>query len=86
VPEISRFFGIVIHMFFDDHAPPHFHAQYGSASCAVELRTLQVISGHLPRRAMALTLEWASAHREELMEDWHLCATGKTPRKIPPLD
>ena len=86
MPEISRFFGIVIQMFFDDHAPPHFHAAYGSANCAIEVRTLHVISGRLPRRAMALTLEWAAEHREALMEDWHLCATGKTPERIPPLE
>ena len=86
LPEISRFFGIVIRMYFDDHAPPHFHAFYGSQSCAIDLRTLEVLTGHLPRRAMALSLEWAAEHREELMEDWNLCATGQTPRPIPPLE
>ena len=86
VPEISRFFGIVIRMFFDDHAPPHFHAAYGSSSCAVDLRNLEVLSGHLPRRAMVLTLEWAAEHREALMEDWNLCATRQTPKPIPPLE
>ena len=86
VPEISRFFGIVIKMYFDDHAPPHFHAIYGSRSCAIDLRTLTVLNGKLPRRAKALTLEWAAEHREELLEDWNLCTTGQTPKPIPPLE
>ena len=86
VPEISRFFGITIQMFWRDHDPPHFHAQYGSSRCAINLRTLEILSGALPRRAMALTLEWAAEHREELMEDWNLCATRQTPKKIPPLE
>ena len=86
MPEISRFFGIVIQMYWMDHTPPHFHARYGAHRCAVDLRSPEVLSGSLPRRAMALTLEWASVHREALMEDWQLCANGQTPRPIPPLD
>ena len=85
MPEISPFFGIVIRMFYRDHSPPHFHAQYGSSHCAIDLRTLTVLSGHLPQRAMALTLEWAAEHHEALMEDWSLCATRRTPKPIPPL-
>lgn len=86
MPEISRFFGIVIQMYWTDHAPPHFHAVYGASDCAIEIRSLTALSGRLPRRAMALTLEWAAEHREELMEDWILCATKQTPKKIPPLE
>jgi hypothetical protein len=86
LPEISRFFGIVIRMFWRDHAPPRFHAEYGSSECAINLLTLEVISGSFPRRALALTLEWAAEHREALMEDWNLCVTKQTPRKIPPLE
>ena len=85
VPEISRFFGIVIQMFWTDHAPPHFHAKYGSSRCTISLHTLAVTSGALPRRAMALTLEWAAEHREALMEDWNLCANKQMPKRIPPL-
>ena len=69
-----------------DHAPPHFHAKPGSSHCSINLRTLEVMSGHLPRRAQALTLEWAAEHREALLEDWNLCATKQTPKKIPPLE
>jgi uncharacterized protein DUF4160 len=86
LPEISRFFGIVIQMHWTDHNPPHFHARYGNDRCAIELITLKVLSGYLPRRAMALTLEWASMHREALMEDWQLCTNGRSPNPIPPLD
>ena len=86
MPEICRFFGIVIEMHWFDHLPPHFHSRYGSRSCAIDLRTLNVLSGSLSRRAMALTLEWAAEHREALMEDWDLCATGQKPKAIPPLE
>jgi hypothetical protein len=86
MPEISRFFGIVILMHFNEHAPPHFHARYGSSKCSVDLQTLRVTAGHFPRRAMAMTLEWAAEYRKELMEDWELCANGQIPRKIPPLE
>ena len=85
MPEISRFFGIAIQMFGTDHATPHFHATYAGQRCSIDLRTLEVIRGTLPRRAMALTLEWAALHRGALMEDWQLCVTGQPPRKIPPL-
>ena len=73
-------------MFWTDHAPPHFHAKYGSSRCAINVRSLEVMFGELPRRAMALTLEWATEHREALMEDWNLCATRQTPKPIPPLE
>lgn len=86
VPEISRFFGIVIQMFWTDHAPPHFHVLYGGDEAAIAIRTLSVIRGSLPRRVLALTLEWASLHRTELLEDWELCERQIPPRKIPPLE
>ena len=86
MPEISRFFGIVIKMYWTEHDPPHFHAAYGEHTCAIEIRTFAVLSGYLPRRAMALTLEWAAMHRDALMEDWQLCRNAMTPNRIPPLD
>jgi hypothetical protein len=60
VPDISRFFGIVIKMFFDDHNPPHFHAEYAGSVALVGIRTLAVFSGRLPPRAMGLVIEWAT--------------------------
>ena len=86
MPEISRFFGIVIQMFWTDHAPPHFHALYGEYEALIDIRTLEIIRGSLPRRAMGLTLEWAAMHREELTADWVLCQNMIPPAKIPPLE
>jgi len=72
MPEISRFFGIVISMFFDDHNPPHFHARYGKEKVAIDVRTLQVMDGALSPRALGLVVEWAALHQEELLEAWEL--------------
>jgi hypothetical protein len=72
-------------MVWSDHAPPHFHALYGEHEAIVDIRTLEVIEGGLPRRAMALMLEWAQEHRTELIEDWDLCSRNQWPKKIPPL-
>ena len=73
MPTISEFFGIVIQMFWREHAPPHFHALYGENEALINIRTLEVIAGKLPRRALALTIEWAAEHRSQLIEDWDLC-------------
>jgi hypothetical protein len=86
MPTISSFFGIVIQMFWREHSPPHFHALYGEHEALIDIRTLEVIAGSLPRRALNLTIEWAIEHRNELMEDWNLCQTKQMPRKIAPLD
>jgi len=85
MPTISIFYGIVIQMFWADHAPPHFHVLYAEYEAQVNIQTLEVIKGELPNRALALVLEWASEHRAELMEDWNLCAAMQTPKKITPL-
>jgi Domain of unknown function (DUF4160) len=85
LPTISAFYGILIQMFFADHAPPHFHARYGEHEALIDINTLALIEGNLPRRALALVLEWAQEHRLELMEDWELCVSRQTPNKIPPL-
>ena len=85
MPTISTFYGVAIRMFWADHAPPHFHAFYGAGEALIDIRTLEVIRGSLPSRALALTLEWAALHREDLLEDWDLCVTKQTPKKIPPL-
>lgn len=85
MPTICMFYGIVIQMFWSDHAPPHFHALYAEDEALIDIQTLAVIKGELPRRALALVLEWASEHRVELMEDWNLCARMQTPKQIAPL-
>jgi hypothetical protein len=86
MPEISRFFGIVIRMYFADHQPPHFHALYGEDEVLISIDTLAVLRGSLPRRALAMVLEWAALHREELRSDWSLAAAGRALAPIEPLD
>ncbi len=85
MPEISRFFGIIIAVFFDDHNPPHFHARYGGQKVSIEIGSLKVLEGKIPPRALGLVMEWASQHKEELIEDWDLAKNNKPPKKIKPL-
>jgi hypothetical protein len=73
-------------MFFNDHLPPHFHAEYGDDEALIEIETLAVYRGGLPRRALALILEWAALHRAELEKDWELARSGRSPERIAPLD
>ena len=70
MPEISRFLGIVIAMYYNDHAPPHFHAYYGDSEIRVDINTGEVMSGTFPTRARKLVLEWLDMHLDELLEDW----------------
>ena len=86
MPTISAFFGIVISMYWREHGPPHFHARYGEYEALVGIETLEVLEGMLPRRALAMVLEWASAHRAELLEDWRLCEAMARPNPIAPLE
>lgn len=86
MPTISQFFGIVIQMFWREHAPPHFHALYAEHEALIDIRTLEIIKGNLPKRALALVLEWAVQHRVELMEDWELCQQKQLPKRIAPLE
>jgi hypothetical protein len=86
VPEISRFFGIVIAIYYNDHVPPHFHAKYGGQTGVFSIESLRLIEGSLPTRAAALVLEWAFEHREELMLDWELAVSKRPLRKIAPLE
>lgn len=85
MPEISRFLGIVIYMYYNDHAPPHFHAKYGDSKAAISIKDLTLQEGQLPKRVLSLVLEWAFDHREELMEDWELARQHKQLHKIEPL-
>lgn len=68
MPEISRFYGIIIiRMYFQDHNPPHFHVEYQGEQAEYSIKTLELLAGKLPNRANALVLEWASLHRDELL-------------------
>jgi len=86
VPEISRFLGIVIAMYYNDHAPPHFHARYGEFEIRVNIESGIVMSGEFPRRARKHVLEWLDLHRDELMEDWILATERRPLFRIEPLE
>jgi hypothetical protein len=85
MPTISAFYGILVQIFWRDHEPPHFHALYAEHEALIDIRRLAVLQGSLPRRALALVLEWAEEHQAELLEDWDLCSQMQTPKSIEPL-
>ena len=85
MPELSRFYGIVIKMYFDDHSPPHFHAEYGEYDALININTLAIIAGRLPGRALGLVIEWALLHQAELDREWTKAKNMQSLGKIPPL-
>ncbi len=85
MPTISTFYGIVIQMFWQDHGPAHFHALYAEHEAIIAVEDLRLLRGRLPGRALALVLEWAAEHQDELLEDWNLCRDMKHPKAIEPL-
>ena len=85
MPEISRFYGIVIRMYFNDHAPSHFHAEYGEDEMLVRIDTLEVYAGALPARANGMVMEWAAAHQSELQAVWNLARAHQPLTRIAPL-
>lgn len=85
MPEICRFLGIVIYMLYDDHHPPHFHAEYGEYRITVDINN-GVIEGKFPRRALSAVLEWYLIYKDELLEDWKLAGKHEKLKKIPPLE
>jgi hypothetical protein len=86
MPEISRFFGIVIKMFFDDHNPPHFHAEYSGDVALFDIRNLSLFSGYLAPRVKGFVIEWATIHQQELLEDWERAQTQQDLLRIAPLE
>ncbi|MEO6038044.1 MAG: DUF4160 domain-containing protein [Saprospiraceae bacterium] len=85
MPQISRFFGIIISIYFNDHNPPHFHAQYGEDECIVSIADLSVIDGKIPSRALGMVIEWAILHQEELLANWQKAIDLEPLEKILPL-
>ncbi len=85
MPEISRFLGIVIVMYYRDHDPAHFHAIYGECEAVFAIEDLRIIEGKLPGRVAGLVLEWATLHKKELEKDWELCKKHHPLNKINPL-
>lgn len=86
MPRISEFFGVVIYMYFNDHMPPHFHAEYGEFEALYEIDTLDILRGGLPRRAHSMVAEWALAHRAELRDNWNRAREQQPLEPIEPLD
>jgi len=85
MPEVSRFYGIIITFYFNEHNPPHFHVRYAEYMAEVNIQTLEIINGSLPKRAYSLVLEWAIEHRKELMKNWNLARSQKNLKRIKPL-
>ncbi len=85
MPQISVFYGISITMYYDDHNPPHFHAEYNGENALVDINNAKVIKGSLPSKQLKLILAWCVIHQEELLENWELAKAGKQIKNISPL-
>ena len=85
MPVISRFLGIIISMYWNDHLPPHFHAKYGEYEITINIAS-GVIEGKFPKRALKLVLEWYELHTDELKENWELCRQQESIKSIQPLE
>jgi len=87
MPELSRFYGIIIYMFAKDHAPPHCHVKHGEYTSLIDIRTGEVVEGKLPRRALRLVQDWIELHQEELEKNWEEAQTDHPDfKKIGPLE
>ncbi|MBE9126041.1 MULTISPECIES: DUF4160 domain-containing protein [unclassified Coleofasciculus] len=86
MPEISRFFGIIITMYYNDHFPPHFHVRYNQQKALISINTLEIIAGELTSKANKIVTEWATLHQTELMENWELAQNNQPLNKIIPLE
>lgn len=84
MPEICRFYGIIIQMFFNDHNPPHFHVVYGDYKAIININD-EIVEGFMPKRALKLVFEWMDLHKPELLANWELAQNGELPKKIEPL-
>lgn len=86
MPEVSRFYGIAIRMYFRDHGPSHFHARYGNEEALVGIEDLAVLKGRLPPRALGFVIEWASLHQADLRAAWKRVRNHEAPGRIAPLE
>ncbi|MBV9577394.1 MAG: DUF4160 domain-containing protein [Chloroflexi bacterium] len=86
MPTICTFFGIVIRMYYREHAPPHFHVYYQEHEATVDIEALEVRTGRLPRRALGLVLDWAELHQQELRHNWTLAQRQEVLQSIRPLE
>jgi hypothetical protein len=86
VPEVSRFYGIIIAMYYNDHSPPHFHAKYGGDQASLRIDNGEILEGTLGARALRLVEDWRSLHQAELLQDWMRAQARQPLNKIEPLD
>jgi hypothetical protein len=86
MPEISRFFGIVIAIYWKEHGVPHFHAKYGSHRASFAIEDFRLLEGRLPPRVTGLVLEWAATHQQDLAADWALAMEKRPLKPIAPLE
>lgn len=86
MPCVSQFYGITIYMYYNDHAPPHFHAEYAGDEVLIEINTLRIYAGNISRRAHNLVVEWAEQSRTALLDDWQRARQGEPLLPIKPLD
>ncbi|MFN2325340.1 MAG: DUF4160 domain-containing protein [Gemmatimonadales bacterium] len=85
MPEISRFYGLVIQMYAQEHSPPHFHVRCGKCTAAIRLAPIGLLAGQLPPKALAMAVEWATLHAVELRANWDRLRRGEPPVPVPPL-
>ena len=86
MPAISQFYGLTVKLYLGDHEPAHFHVLYDDHEALFAIDSLEMMRGELPRRAVPMVLEWATAHREDLRAGWTLARAGKSLLPVPPLD
>ena len=86
MPVISQFYGIIIRMFYNDHAPPHFHAVYAEYELIVGISPITIIEGKAPNRVRSMVLEWAALHQQELLDNWNRCRQAEVLLSIEPLE
>jgi hypothetical protein len=86
MPEISRFLGIIITMYYNDHPPPHFHVRYNQQKAIINIETLSILEGNISPRILGLVIEWAAIHKTELMQNWELARLQVPLEPITPLE
>jgi len=85
VPEVSRFFGIIIKMFYNEHNPPHFHVEYQEYTAIISIEN-GIVKGEMPRKQLNLIFKWLDLHKAELLENWELSLSRQQLNKINPLN
>ncbi len=85
MPQISNFYGILVYMYYNDHAPPHFHAKYGGKEVIINIDTLSVLMGKIQPRALGMVIEWATLHQDALKTNWEKAGRKEPLDPIPPL-